>query len=410
MNRAVGLAIFVGIALSVLFGIHYFLWARLVRDPEWSRPWGAVLTVALVLAAVSIPTNLIVSRGAAPGALPWLTWPAYVWLGLMFLLFVTLVGFDGLRLGWGLLARAVGVVGGAGAHPDLERRRFFARWAAGAATILGAGLGAVALRSALGPVRVKRIEVRLPRLPAEHDGLSIVQLTDLHVGPTIGRQHIEDLVRRTNALEPDIVAITGDLVDGSVAELREAVAPLAGLVARLGVFFVTGNHEYYSGAEAWVQALPALGVRVLRNERVQIARGTTAFELAGVDDRSAAHSGTPGHGEDLQMALAGWDRRLPLVLLAHQPRTVLDASRMGVDLQLSGHTHGGQIWPFGALVQLQQRFLAGLARHQDTLIYVSRGTGYWGPPMRLGAPSEIAHLVLRAGGGPDAGSSRTSRV
>jgi predicted MPP superfamily phosphohydrolase len=403
MNRTVGLAVFIGIALAILFGIHYYLWARLVRDPQWPRPWGTVLTVVLVMAALGVPVNLVLGR-AAPRALPWfpfLRWPASVWLGTMFLLFICLLGADVLRLGGWLVGKAGGGPG-VDAGTDLARRRLFARWGAVGAALLGAGASVGALRSALGPVRVKRVEVRLPRLAAEHDGLTLVQLTDLHVGPTIGRPQIEDLVRRTNALDPDLVVITGDLVDGSVGELWESVAPLAQLSSKLGVFFVTGNHEYYSGAAEWVRALPRLGLRVLRNERVSIARGTPAIELAGVDDRSAARSGTPGHGEDLDKALAGWpgrearEARPPLVLLAHQPRTVIDSARFAVDLQLSGHTHGGQIWPFGALVELQQRFLSGLGRHRDTWIYVSRGTGYWGPPMRLGAPAEITQIVLRA--------------
>jgi predicted MPP superfamily phosphohydrolase len=170
---------------------------------------------------------------------------------------------------------------------------------------------------------------------------------------------------------------------------------LKDLRAKHGVFFVTGNHEYFSGATAWVAEIARLGIRVLRNERIAVGQGDGAFFLAGVDDRSAARY-PDGHGEDLGRALAGRDASRAVVLLAHQPRTVLDAARYGVDLQISGHTHGGQIWPFGALVRLQQRFLAGLGRHGDTLIYVSRGTGYWGPPMRLAAPAEISQLVLRA--------------
>jgi uncharacterized protein len=226
--------------------------------------------------------------------------------------------------------------------------------------------------------------------------MTLVQITDLHVGPTIGRDKVAEVVAATNALAPDIIAITGDLVDGTVASLRDAVAPLRELRARHGVFFVTGNHEYFSGAGPWMEELARLGIRVLRNERVRIGEGAVAFDLAGVDDRSAARSGLPGHGEDLPAALNGRDRSRPVVLLAHQPRTVLDAAEHGVDLQISGHTHGGQIWPFGFLVRLQQGFLVGLRRHKDTQLYVSRGTGYWGPPMRLGSPPEITQLVLRS--------------
>jgi predicted MPP superfamily phosphohydrolase len=269
-------------------------------------------------------------------------------------------------------------------------------------TTLSAGLAAVGIRAALGPISVRRVEVTLDRLHRTQDGVTVVQLTDLHIGPTIGRGDLEAIVTATNALEPDLVAITGDLVDGSVAELRDAVAPLADLKARHGTFFVTGNHEYFSGAAQWVAEISRLGIRVLRNERVSIENKGAAFDLAGVDDASASRAGVPGHGEDLGRALAGRDPGRALVLLAHQPRTVLRAAALDVDLQLSGHTHGGQIWPFGALVRLQQHFLAGLHRHRDTQIYVSRGTGYWGPPMRLAAPAEITQIVLRSRADPAA--------
>jgi len=265
------------------------------------------------------------------------------------------------------------------------------------AAAIAASVGAVAMGSALGPVAVRRIEIPLRRLGRKLDGITLAQLTDLHVGPTIGHRDLADIVKRTNDLKPDVVAITGDLVDGRVDELREAVAPLGDLKAKYGVFFVTGNHEYFSGAAEWVNEISRLGIRVLRNERVPIGEDDASFDLAGVDDRSAAHSRVDGHGEDLSKALKGRDRDRALVLLAHQPRTVIDAAGFGVDLQLSGHTHGGQIWPFGTLVRLQQHgFLAGLARHRDTFIYVSRGTGYWGPPMRLFAPAEITQIILRS--------------
>jgi predicted MPP superfamily phosphohydrolase len=203
-----------------------------------------------------------------------------------------------------------------------------------------------------------------------------------------------------NALEPDVVAITGDLVDGSVRELAGAIAPLAGLRAKHGVFFVTGNHEYYSGATEWIAYLRTLGVRVLRNERVALeVGGATAIDVAGVDDASARRSGVPGHRMDVEGALAGRDPERVLVLLAHQPKAIVKAAAHGVDLQLSGHTHGGQIWPWGCLVKLDQPYVSGLHRHESTQVYVSAGTGYWGPPMRLMAPAEITRLELVASGG-----------
>jgi predicted MPP superfamily phosphohydrolase len=203
------------------------------------------------------------------------------------------------------------------------------------------------------------------------------------------------VVDSVNALQPDVVAITGDLVDGSVSRLAPHVAPLARLRARHGVFFVTGNHEYYAGVEEWCTHLGELGVRVLRNERVRIGDGEHSFDLAGVDDYAGRHFGH-GHGADIERALSGRDETRELVLLAHQPRAVVEAERAGVGLQISGHTHGGQIWPFNYLVRLQQPVTSGLVRFGRSLIYVSNGTGYWGPPMRLGSPAEITQLVLEA--------------
>jgi predicted MPP superfamily phosphohydrolase len=238
------------------------------------------------------------------------------------------------------------------------------------------------------------VEVPLGKLSPEGDGYTIAQLTDIHIGPTLGHDFLDAVVRETNALNADLIAITGDLVDGSVEQLRDKIAPLADLKARDGVYFVTGNHEYYSGAEEWCAHLETLGVRVLRNERVDV-RGL--FELAGVDD-FAAEGMAPGHRQDIPAATAGRDPSKPIVLLAHQPKAVTEASAHGVDLMLSGHVHGGQIVPFNWLVKLEQPYVEGLYRHGDsTWIYVSPGTGYWGPPMRVGTTSEITRITLRAG-------------
>jgi hypothetical protein len=202
------------------------------------------------------------------------------------------------------------------------------------------------------------------------------------------------MVDAVNALNPDIVAITGDLVDGSVRKLKEHVAPLEQLKSRYGSYFVTGNHEYYSGADPWCQELSDLGIRVLRNERVSIGDGEASFDLAGIDDHEARRFGRP---PDLARAVAGRDPNRELILLAHQPRAGFEADKHGVGLQLSGHTHGGQIWPWTYLVYLQQPIVAGLSRIGRTQVYVSRGTGYWGPPLRLYAPPEITKIVLECG-------------
>jgi predicted MPP superfamily phosphohydrolase len=383
--------VFIASALSLLAGIHYYLWARLIRDPRWKAPWVTVGGTLLSLLAASIPLSLILGRGQGTLRRSFV-WGGYVWLGVMFLFFMVVVSSDVLKV-LAAIARRVA----AGQPLDADRRTLLARVTAGVTGALVSGLATAALRSVRKPVEVTRVSVRLDRLPRSQSGFRIVQLTDIHVGPTIGRGFIEEIVGRTNALAPDLIAITGDLVDGTVGQLAEATEPLAGLRAPHGVYFVTGNHEYFSGAEAWLNELNRLGIRVLRNERVAIDNGSVGFDLAGVDDRSAIHYGGLSPQEALGRALLERNRDRELVLLAHQPRTFLDAEPLGVGLQLSGHTHGGQMWPFNFVVALQQPFVAGLHRRGNGQIYVSRGTGYWGPPMRLGAPAEITEIRLESG-------------
>ncbi len=384
MSRVGSFVIFLVIALSLLGGLHYYFWARLVRDTAMPAPWRQLATAALWALGLSMPASMILWRTHHPlGRI--LAWPAFVWMGMLVLLAVSLLGTDVVRL----LLRVSGGV------RDPERRLLLARVLGAAAATVSAGLGALALFEGTKRVGVREIEVTLPRLPKALDGFTIVQLTDIHVGgQTIHRAFIEEMVATTNGLDADVVAITGDLVDGSVDELREHVAPLSSLRARHGVFFVTGNHEYYAGVDEWMAHLPTLGLRVLRNERVSVGDGAASFDLAGIDDFNAR--GYPGHGPDLARAVDGRDPSRELVLLAHQPRAIHEAARLGVGLQLSGHTHGGQIWPWTYAVRLQQPYVAGLRRHGHTQLYVSRGTGYWGPPMRLGAPAEITRIRLRA--------------
>lgn len=280
--------------------------------------------------------------------------------------------------------------------PDPSRRVALSRITGGLVATAAVGHTGYGLVRAFTDAEVVDVPVVLPRLPAALDGFTILQLTDLHIGGTIGRSFIESLVQRSNAIGADLIALTGDFVDGTVAQLADAVAPLAKLRAAHGVYFVTGNHEYYSGAGPWLAHLSALGIRVLRNERVTIARGGDAFDLAGIDDHGAG-SFLPDHGPDLDRALAGRDRTRALVLLAHQPRQVRAAARYDVDLQLSGHTHGGQVWPWHYAVALQQGgLLAGRYQIGATQLYVSRGPAYWGPPVRVGAPPEITRVILRS--------------
>ncbi len=378
--------IFFAVAMSILGGLHYYIYARLIRDTHLVAPWRQIATAALILLAISQPATFIVRRGLGKAGLSALHWTAYIWMGMVFFLFVLMLSADVARV-FALLGRKAM---GAPALDDPERRKMIGRMIGGAVALIASGIGIVAMRNALKKVAVREVRVPLPNLPRSAHGTTIVQITDVHLGPTIGKGFLEDVVATINAQSPDIIAITGDLVDGSVEELRDAAAPLAQLKAKHGVFFVTGNHEYYAGVHDWMVELERLGIKVLRNERVAIGDG---LDLAGIDDFSA-HGG--GHGPDLPRALDGRDAKRALVLLAHQPRAIWEAAKLGVGLQLSGHTHGGQIFPWNFLVKLQQPFIRGLSKVGDTLLYVSCGTGYWGPPMRLGAPAEVTRVVLEA--------------
>ena len=240
---------------------------------------------------------------------------------------------------------------------------------------------------------VRNVEVRLADLPAALEGFTIAQITDIHVGPTIKREFVQRIVERVNRLKADMVAITGDLVDGSVADLAPHIAPLALLESRHGTYFVTGNHEYYSGAHAWIGEMRRLGTRVLINEHVVLEHDGAMIAVAGVTDYSAHHF-HPEHRSDPHGALAGAPEGVVKVLLAHQPRSAHHAEDAGFHLQLSGHTHGGQFWPWNHFVRMQQPFTAGLHRLGLMWVYISRGTGYWGPPMRFGIPSEITRIRL----------------
>jgi predicted MPP superfamily phosphohydrolase len=332
--------------------------------------WGLVggLTALLFL----VP---LLRRVPGLGWVQSLYWLSYGWFGFVSIYVVYLAAAD--------LAQALLSLAGVRAGPWA-----FALAAGGAlASVL---LGLV---SALRPVATRRVAVAVEGLPEGLDGFRILQISDLHLGPLVRRSQVEHIVAAGNALQPDLIAITGDLVDGAAEGTRAKAELMAGLQAAHGVCFVTGNHEYYSGVDEWLAHLPSLGIRVLRNERVTIGEGLDAFDLAGVDDWSGRGFGH-GHGPDLARALAGRDRGRVLILLAHQPKQIFEAAAADVDLQLSGHTHGGQMFPFGLLVRLQQPYVAGFHMHEGTGIYVSRGTGYWGPPMRVGSPAEITQIEL----------------
>jgi hypothetical protein len=279
--------------------------------------------------------------------------------------------------------------------PDAERRQTLLRLSN--AAVLGVAGSALAWGVTAARRRAAVVDVTVPiaGLPPELVGLTIAQLTDIHVGPTIKKGYIDAIVDAVNALDVDIIAVTGDVVDGSVADLSEHTAPLGRLRGRHGVYFCTGNHEYYSGAEAWIEEFRRIGLRPLLNEHVVIERNGRAVVVAGVADYTAGQF-VPAHASDAQKAVAGAPADALKLLLAHQPRSCFAAADCGIHLQLSGHTHGGQFFPWMFMVPVQQPFVAGLDKYKDMFVYTSRGTGYWGPPVRVGAPSEITRLTLVA--------------
>jgi predicted MPP superfamily phosphohydrolase len=363
-------------AIALLTGAHVYVATRLVLDPGLTGPVRVALLWSIAALGLCMVLQPLVERFYRPASLRWLSWIPLLWMGVLWLTVVTLGISDGLL--WLLGAapaegaarvRAVGVVG-----------------VVAAAVLVG-------LRAALAIPAVRRVEVGIERWPESLEGFRIVQISDIHIGPILQRDFAAALVAEVNRLAPDLIAVTGDLVDGSVRQLHDEVEPFRHLSARHGVYFVTGNHDYYSGADAWLERIRELGIRPLRNERVEIRDGDGVFDLAGVDD----HRGdwVRGSSEDLPRALRDRDPDRPVVLLAHDPTSFERAHAMQVDLQISGHTHGGQIWPFAVLVRLAVPHVAGLLRRNRSQLYVSRGSGFWGPPIRLFAPSEITEIVIR---------------
>ncbi|MFJ1644449.1 metallophosphoesterase [Streptomyces sp. NPDC088258] len=429
------------VAVALVAAAHWYLWLRLVRDTTVpggvARGAGTVAAVILPLLAVGAAVS---GRVGTPFWLQQaLAWPGFLWLAmLLYLLLALLVGealrpllrrLPALRRD-GEAKRSMGAVPQAsqasqvpqpapepvavppapeGAEPSAapepsaatgstaasapaattapSRRLFVSRVVGGAAAAAALATVGNGMYGVMRGPRVKRITVPLAKLPRAAHGVRIAVVSDIHLGPILGRAHTQRIVDTINATRPDVIAVVGDLVDGTVENLGPAAEPLAGLESRYGAFFVTGNHEYFSGAAEWVDHVRELGVRPLENERVEIA----GFDLAGVNDIAGESEGS---GPDFAKALGGRDPARASVLLAHQPVVIHDAVRHGVDLQLSGHTHGGQLWPGSLVAELANPTVAGLERYEDTQLYVSRGAGAWGPPVRVGAPSDITVVEL----------------
>ena len=355
-------------------------------------PLGFALWAVLLVSAVLVPMGVLARRVAKPPLADVLTWLGLLCMGL----FSTLLVLTVLREVLLLLALAIDWL-----WPAVVSVSTLRADTALALPAVGLLLTVLGFWNARRTAMVVQVDVPIANLPEALHGFTVAQISDIHVGPTIKTQYVQRIVDRVNGLDANMVAITGDLVDGSVRELGHHVAPLAQLVSTHGTFFVTGNHEYYSGAHGWIDALRGLGIQVLMNEHVLIHHSTDTQDpepavmvVAGVADFSAHHF-DEAHRSDPHAAIANApDHAVFKLLLAHQPRSATEASKAGFDLQLSGHTHGGQFWPWMHFVKLQQPFTAGLHKLEALWVYTSRGTGYWGPPKRFGAPSEITHLRL----------------
>lgn len=432
----IGLLAFLALVLAVLGLMNYYIWRRAVRATTRTGSRGRRIGTWLVIAAFF--STAIAQMGVRlfpPDVATPLAWVGFSWLGFAFYFVLFLLLGELIRLGIRVFgagrstplaadasklatvpAPAVAPLGAAESRVaiqerpsrtsepqaaderEVNRRLFLSRSVALGAGVAAAGVGGYGITRAMGDPVVRQVRVQIATLDPALAGFRIALFADAHLGSIRRKAAMEKLVDAVNGTEPDLVAVVGDLIDGSVADLGGDVAPMAGLQSRHGTYFVTGNHEYYSGAQQWIDYLPDLGVRVLRNERLAIERDGAAFDLAGINDINGADFDDP---PDYEQALGGRRNDRPVVLLVHQPVDVDKSVDYGVDLQLSGHTHGGQLWPFDVIINAQQGAVSGLSRIEDTQLYVTAGAGFWGPPMRVGADPEVVVIELVSRAAPD---------
>ncbi|WP_158542439.1 metallophosphoesterase [Lujinxingia litoralis] len=393
------------VVVSVLWlGAHYYVWRRLhgpLAEASRLRVWVTVAVVGHL--ALSMVTMGLRSMPRVEPLYSIMHWATYVGVGFFSLLLILMLLKD---LGYWISTRfgrvpAVPEPGeassGEAVAADPSRRLFMSN-ALNASVVGGAALASKwGMYQALRVPDVVEVGVPLAHLPETLEGFRIVQISDVHVGPTVRRGHVQAIVERVMALKPDVIVITGDLIEGMVEHIWQDVEPIFDLRAPHGVYYCTGNHEYYWDAPGWCEALAARGIRVLNNAHDLIDHQGGRVLMAGCTDYSAARH-RPEDASDPEAAKAGAPEHDVSVLLAHQPKSIHQAARAGFDLQLSGHTHGGQMWPWNLIIGWFHPYAIGLAREEKTWIYVSRGTCYWGPPMRIGAPAEITQIELLAGG------------
>ena len=374
--------------------IHGIVGIRIIPFLNLSHPVKIIVwSVIVILAALPIIPIILRSKGFENESVDIFSWAGYISLGFFVLTFLTVITKDIVYILIGMFTKIAAYFENTIEPLDPSRRDFIQKMLSiGIITTTGASTLVGLYNARKGPT-IMRSNVSLNGLGKNLNGLTIAQISDLHVGPTIKEGYVEGVVNQVNELNPDIIAITGDLVDGSVKYLAKHVEPLKDLHANVGKYFVTGNHEYYSGVDRWLDKTDQLGLKNLIDSHDVITRGSDSITIGGVTDyRSSTIK--PDHKSDANKAFYGAPKDIPKILLAHQPWSIFNAHEAGTDLQLSGHTHGGQFWPFTYAVRMANPYTAGLHDHNGTWIYVNRGTGYWGPPMRLGVNSEITLVTL----------------
>ena len=371
---------FLLVVVLVLVLLHGLPWWLLVLAPQWPEAVTIAGTALVFVALIGFPVAMVAGHGRRHK--DGLAIVGDSWLGIVWQLFA-----------WSVIGGVAGLVLAVAGVPAPDRHRIVAT----AVLTIVVVLCLWGTYQARRVPRVRHTEITLDRLGRGLDGLTIALIADTHYGPINRATWSERMVAAVNELEPDVIVHAGDLADGSVEQRRAQVEPLRTARASQARVYITGNHEYFSGAVQWVAHMTELGWTVLHNKHVLIDRDGAQLAIAGTDDLTAAGSGIPGHGCDLPAALDGVPEGVPVILVAHQPKEVREAAAAGVDLQLSGHTHGGQIWPFHLIVRVEQGALQGLSTHAPgTQLYTTRGVGFWGPPFRVFAPSEISLLTLRA--------------
>ena len=393
------IAIWLTIVTVISLALGRYLYWRTVQGLPTNLRWFVLAYLVLAIVAPWFGRLAQFGLGFPPSAVNAISWFGYINMGLLSTLFWVYLLTDS---SLGLYRRASAYV----ATPTLVEPASTAvsrrDWLLGTGTLLAAAasLTAWGVSRARGIPPVLTTAVKLPRWPQSAPAVRLVQISDIHLGPTIKGDFLAAVVERVMARKPDIIAITGDLVDGSVASLGQDAAALRELSAPLGVYFITGNHEYYSGAAQWINYVRSLGITVLENTSVVVQSAAGPIHIAGVNDLSAPSMGAGASDPMAALAPHRDEPNVARILLAHQPKSASYAQDLGYDLQISGHTHGGQFFPYNWLVYLAQPYVWGLHTHKgekETLqVYVSRGTGYWGPPLRIGAPAEISELILSA--------------